>query len=129
MDISVIRHAVRAADRALSIAAKALRFLGWKDRQPGDIPPFPFAASEELWLWLTKPDPHYPQPPWPDDRNCRGIGWSGGERTRPFAPPAPLPSGSVIDSGIQNLTFAQPTVHENIQHPTPRRHLRTWDEP
>lgn len=103
MGISVARHAERAADRALSIAAKALRFLGWKDRQPGDMPPFPFGSSEGLWRWLTKADPHYPQPPIPDDRNCRGIGWSGHERVRPFAPPH-----------MQPPPFKQPTVHENL---------------
>ena len=64
MDISVVRHAVRAADRALSIAAKA-------------------------WAWLIRPSSAYPQPPHPSDSNARGLGWSGHERFKPFTPPAP----------------------------------------
>jgi hypothetical protein len=53
-------------------------------------------------------------PPYPTDENARGTGWSGQERTRPFAPRAPLRS----DAG-QDIV----TVNENIQH------RRTWDEP
>jgi hypothetical protein len=93
---------------------RLLRFLGWIGRQPEDMPPFPFGASERLWAWLTKPADCYPMPPYPTDENARGTGWSGQERTRPFAPRAPLRS----DAG-QDIV----TVNENIQH------RRTWDEP
>lgn len=36
---------------------RLLKFLGWIDRQPGDLPPFPFAALEH---------------------HGRGVGWTGG---------------------------------------------------
>lgn len=68
--------------------------------------------AAKVWRWMTAPAKTYPQPPWPDNRNCRGIGWSGQERTRPFSPPAQPP-------------FAQPTVHENIQAGIKCGHL-TW---
>lgn len=35
---------------------RLLKFLGWVDRRPEDMPPFPFGASERLWRWLTKPN-------------------------------------------------------------------------
>ena len=102
MDISVIRHARPAADRALSIAAKAWR---WLFRQRWALP--------WLWEWLTKPSNAYPQPPRPTDENARGIGWSGHERVKPFAPP-PKPPGTQLD---------HVTVHENINpHPLARPH-------
>lgn len=42
---------------------KALRFLGWVDRKPGQIWPFPFAGIEPL---KRKP----PKPYWADDERC-----------------------------------------------------------
>jgi hypothetical protein len=49
MRVSLFPQAWQAVDRLLV-------FLGWKDRRPEDMPPFPFGASERLWAWLTERD-------------------------------------------------------------------------
>ena len=110
MDISVARHAVRAADRALSIAAKARsRFRNRVGRMAASpvasviSGPVKRATSVArlIGAWLIAPAQTYPQPPIPEDRNCRGIGWSGRSRERPFSPPV-------------QQRLAHTTVHENI---------------
>lgn len=37
------------------------------------------------WNWLTRPKPVWPRPPYVDDNNMRGLGWSGDRgEVRPF---------------------------------------------
>jgi hypothetical protein len=48
----------------------------------------PFLTKvHHIWQWLVTPPSHGYIPPYPDDRNARGIGWAGDReeyRYRPF---------------------------------------------
>jgi hypothetical protein len=102
MRISLFPQAWQAADRLL-------RFLGWKDRRPDDMPPFPFGASERLWGWITRKDPGWKPDMLLVDPTRKTLDeWlffaSACRMVQPLRPPPRSDAGQDIV-----------TVHENIQ--------------